>query len=334
MKIFITGVAGFLASHLAERLIKEGHQVVGVDNLVGGYIDNVPDGVEFHKGDCIDLNLMLELSKGCDIVYHCASACHEGLSVYSPFYYTQNTFGTAVSVISAAIQNKVKRFILCSSAARYGELEIPFNEEMLPKPQDPYGIAKYASDLCLMEMGDTHGMEWVIAVPHNIIGTRQKYDDPYRNVVSIFMNRMMQGKPVYIYGDGKQQRCFSFVEDIVDPMVRMMTVPEAKGQIFNIGPDWDTTTINDLADMVAKVVGYKGDPAVHLPDRIREVKVVHLSADKARKILGYEAKTSLKDALEKMYTWMKERGTKPFNYHLPIEIESDKMPRTWKEKLY
>lgn len=333
LKFFITGIAGFLGSHLAERLIKDGHEVIGVDNLVGGYWDNVPEGAKFYEADCLDRDRMYELLEGVDIVYHCASACHEGLSIYSPYYYSVNTFSTSMSVISAAIARKVKRFILCSSAARYGALATPFTEEMVPKPQDPYGIAKYASDLALAEMGNTHGMEWVVAVPHNIIGTRQKYDDPYRNVASIFINCMLQGKTPFIYGDGLQQRSFSFVGDIVDPLISMASVTEAHGEIFNIGPDETTTTILDLYRIIADIIGFKEAPN-HLPDRIREVKVVHLSADKARKYLGYQPKKKLEDGLREMVEWIRERGTKPFDYHLPIEIESPMMPKTWKEKLY
>ena len=334
MKIFVTGVAGFLGSHLSEALLKQGHYVVGVDNMVGGYRDNIPAGVEFHEVDCLDLEAMTSLMKGCDLVYHLASACHEGLSHFSPYYYTTNTFSTSVSVITAAVRNGVKRFVLCSSAARYGALQTPFTEDMRPAPQDPYGIAKYASDLTLADICDTHGMEWAVAIPHNIIGTRQKYDDPYRNVVSIFINRMLQGKAPYIYGDGEQERSFSFVSDIVDPLLRMGVMPEANGQMFNIGPDSSTTTINQLFSTLKELTGFKGD-AIHMPDRPKEVKVVHLSADKARKMLGYEPTKDLKTGLSEMVEWIKARGTKDFDYHLPIELpDSPLIPETWKKKLY
>src|SRR3989344_3865445 len=145
MKYIITGVAGFLGSHLAESLIKDGHKVAGCDNLVGGSLDNVPKGVEFHKADCLDNKKMLKIMKGTDVVYHCAAHAHEGLSVFSPYFIATNIFSSTMSVISAALANGVKRFVLCSSASRYGEIRTPYTEDMLPKPQDPYGIAKYAS---------------------------------------------------------------------------------------------------------------------------------------------------------------------------------------------
>lgn len=332
MRIFVSGVGGFLGSHLAERLIKDGHEVVGVDDLSGGYFDNVPNGVDFFQEDCFDREKMTDLMQGCDIVYHLACAGHEGLSIFSPHYITSNTFGTTISMISAALANKVKRFVLCSSAARYGAIETPFREDMLPKPQDPYGIAKYASDLALLELGRTHSMEHVIAVPHNIIGTRQKYDDPYRNVASIFINMMLRGKSPIIYGDGLQERTFSFVSDIVEPMVKMGFADNVSGEIINIGPDKNPTTVLELATIIKRLTGFKGD-IVHVPDRPREVKRVDCSADKARKLLGYEAKKDLEEGLSEMVEWIKERGPKPFEYKLPVEIDSPLLPITWKERM-
>lgn len=334
MKILVTGVAGFLGSHLSERLVKDGHQVVGLDNLVGGYLDNVPREVEFHVADCLDLEKMKELTRGVDVVYHLASACHEGLSHFSPYYYTNNTLSTTMAMITAAIFNDVKRFVLCSSAARYGAIATPFTEDMQPKPQDPYGIAKYSSDLALADLAETHGMEYSIIVPHNIIGTRQKYDDPYRNVVSIMINLMLQGRPPIIYGDGTQERSFSFVSDVVDPFVKVGFAPEANGQMFNVGPDHSTMTINDLARILGEIIGLDVKPQ-YVPMRPKEVRVVHASADKARRILGYEAKKDIKEGLAEMVDWVRERGCKPFDYHLPIELpNSPSLPITWKDRLF
>ena len=210
MKIFITGVAGFLGSHLADTFLAKGHQVVGCDNLIGGYLDNVPAKVEFHQYDCTFFNSMVKIMKDVDVVYHTAATAYEGLSVFSPHVVTKNIVDASVSVMTAAIVNKVKRFVLCSSMARYGTNAVPFREDMVPQPQDPYGIGKYSTELFLKNLCEIHGMEYVIAVPHNIIGPRQKYDDPYRNVASIMINMMLQGRQPIIYGDGNQKRC-SFV---------------------------------------------------------------------------------------------------------------------------
>lgn len=332
--VFITGVAGFMGSHMADALLKDGYRVIGVDNLLGGYLDNVPEGVEFHQADCIDREAMTRLMAGADIVYHCAATAYEGLSVFSPQLVTQNTFGITLSVISAAISNKVKRFILCSSMARYGTQDtLPFTEDMTPKPQDPYGIAKWASELCLRDLAETHGMEYVIAVPHNIIGARQKYDDPYRNVAAIMINLMLQGRQPIIYGDGEQKRSFSFYQDCVNPLIKMGTLPEANGHVINIGPDEEFVSVNQLARTIAELLDFKLEP-VYMPDRPREVKLATCSAEKARKLLGYQTTTNLRDGLQDMIEYVRARGPKPFTYHLDLEIISDLTPRTWKDRLF
>jgi UDP-glucose 4-epimerase len=181
-KVFITGVAGFLGSHLADAFLADGYEVSGCDNMIGGYLDNVPPEVEFHQSDCNDFEKMKEYLRGVDIVYHCAATAYEGLSVFSPHMVTQHIVTASTGVVSAAIANKVRRFVMCSSMARYGTNQVPFTEDMVPKPQDPYGIGKYMSELMLQNLAEVHGMEWVIAVPHNIVGPRQKYDLPNKRI--------------------------------------------------------------------------------------------------------------------------------------------------------
>lgn len=331
---FITGVAGFLGSHLAESLLKDGNRVIGCDNLVGGYLDNVPAGVEFHTVDCLDHAKMTELTHGVDVVYHTAAYAYEGLSVFSPYLVTQSIYGATVSVVSAAIANKVKRFVQCSSMARYGTQPIvPFTEDMICQPQDPYGIAKYAAELTLRNLCEVHGMEYVIAVPHNIIGPRQRYEDPFRNVASIMINLMLQGRQPIIYGDGEQMRCFSFVDDVVAPLRRMSTEAVPVGEVINIGPDDRSITINELAATIAKLIDFKLAP-IYMPGRPQEVRYATCSADKARKLLGYKTTVSLEDGLVRMIEYIRTRGTKPFLYHLDLEIVSDKTPRTWKDRLF
>ena len=331
---FITGVAGFLGSHLAESLLKDGHRIIGCDNLVGGYLDNVPVGVEFHTADCLDHAKIVELMRGVDVVYHTAAYAYEGLSVFSPHLVTQSIYGATVSVVTAAIANKVKRFVQCSSMARYGtQPTVPFTEDMECKPQDPYGIAKYAAELTVRNLCEVHGMEYVIAVPHNIIGPRQKYDDPFRNVVSIMLNLMLQGRQPIIYGDGEQKRGFSFVDDVVLPLRRMGTDDAPVGHVINIGPDDRFITINELATTIATLLDFRLAP-IYMPGRPQEVKYATCSADKARKHLDYRTTVPLEDGLTSMIDYIRMRGTKPFLYHLGLEIVSDKTPRTWKDRLF
>jgi len=333
-KIFITGIAGFLGSHLAEALIKQGHEVSGCDNLIGGYLDNVPKGVDFHQVDCKYLNTMKKLLKGVDIVYHCACTAYEGLSVFSPHLVCENTGQISVTVATAAAENKVKRFIYCSSMARYGKQEkIPFTEDMTPKPQDPYGISKLYAENIIKNLAEVHGMEYVIAVPHNIIGPRQKYDDPYRNVASIMINLMLQGRQPIIYGDGEQKRCFSFIQDDIDCLLKLGFQENVVGEVINIGPDEEFVSINELAMIIAELINFDLKP-IYKPGRPQEVKFATCSADKARNLLGYKTKTSLRDGLKEMIKYIKSRGTKPFHYHLDLEIINEKTPETWKKKLF
>lgn len=333
MRAFITGVAGFLGSHLADRFQTGGHIVRGNDSLVGGAFANVPAGVVWSLADCCDTARLADEMAGCDLVIHCAATAHEGLSVFSPAFVTRNIFQASVSTISAAIQAEVKRFLFCSSMARYGAQQTPFCESMSPRPVDPYGIAKAASEEVLKALCETHGMEWNIAVPHNIVGPRQCYTDPYRNVVSIMANRNLRGLPAIIYGDGEQRRCFSYIDDCLDCLERMAMDPVILSETINIGPDEGTVTINELAVIVAEATSFAGEP-IHMPDRPREVKDAMCSSDKARALLDYETKTDLRTAVKKTVEWIRQAGPAPFDYdRLPIEIMNDRTPRTWADRL-
>jgi UDP-glucose 4-epimerase len=332
-RIFISGVAGFLGSHLADAFLADGHAVVGNDKMIGGYLDNVPAGVEFYQFDCNDFDKLKQHMKGVDIVYHCAATAYEGLSVFSPHLITQNIVGASTAMISAAIANGVRRFVMCSSMARYGTNDVPFTEDMIPRPQDPYGIGKYAAELMLQNLAETHDMEWVIAVPHNIYGPRQKYDDPYRNVPSIFINLMLQGRQPVIYGDGSQKRCFSYVTDDIEPMKQMAFDPACAGEVINIGPDDEFVEINELCAMVGRLLQFDLEP-IHMKGRPQEVELANCSADKARRLLGYEPKVKLEEGVEQMINWISHRGVRPFKYHLELEIVNDKTPDTWSKKLF
>ena len=331
MNILITGVAGFLGSHLSEKLAEKDHNVIGIDNMIGGYTDNIPKNIKFHNIDCCDLDQVNKVMKGIDVVYHCAATAHEGLSVFSPYEIGKNNFLASVSIFSAAMTHKVKRIIFCSSMARYGSQNTPFNESMEPKPVDPYGISKVAAEAVLKNLCELNNIEWVIAVPHNIIGPRQKYDDPFRNVVSIMLNRMLQNLPPIIYGDGEQKRCFSYIDDCLSCLIPMLDQKNLNKQIINIGPDEEFVTINKVAEICANITGVNLNP-IHKKDRPREVKHATRSADKARKILNYKTKTDLTTGITKTFDYIKKRGTKPFNYHINIEIQNELTPETWLKK--
>lgn len=333
MNVVITGVAGFLGSHLADSFLQRGDRVIGIDSLIGGYRENVPVGVEFHEVDLDNYNAILPLFEGVDLVVHAACTAYEGLSVFSPALVVRNTTQITVNVVSASIAAKVKKIVYMSSMARYGTQDtVPFVESMTPKPQDPYGIAKYASEMLLRNLCEVHGLDYVILVPHNIIGPRQKYDDPYRNVASIMINRMLHGKQPIIYGDGTQRRCFSFVKDVINPLMVACETASAVGKVINIGPDEEFITINELARVLGKILDFDVKP-IYMPGRPQEVKDANCSANLAREMLGYKTTMKLEDGLTELAKWIYDSGPRPFTYHLPIEFVTEKTPKTWTERL-
>jgi len=331
MKIYITGIAGFLGSHLAKKLKDRGHQVGGNDSMILGELENLPKNINFHKTDCCNYLEMVKNLKGYDVVYHCAATAHEGLSVFSPNFITKNIYQASISVITASIVNKVKKFVYCSSMARYGTQKNPFTEDMPTKPQDPYGIAKVAGEQTLQILCEVHGMDYNIAVPHNIVGPNQKYDDPFRNVMSIFINRNLQMKPSIIYGDGSQKRCFSYIDDVIYCLEKLALDKNVNKEIINIGPDEESISVFDLAKLVSNETGFNGQP-IFVNERPQEVKEATCSSNKARKLLGYKTKTTLKESIKLTAEFIKKRGTKPFNYNLPVEIVSEITPETWIKK--
>ena len=330
-KILVTGVAGFLGSHLAENLANMGHEVIGIDNLIGGYEDNIPKNIKFLKIDCCDLSQVQNVMKNINIVYHCAATAHEGLSIFSPFEITKNNYLASVSIFSAAVNEKVQRIIYCSSMARYGSQDSPFTETMHPKPIDPYAISKVASEDVLKTLCNLNNIEWVIAIPHNIIGPRQNYSDPFRNVVSIMINRMLQGKAPIIYGDGEQTRCFSYIDDCLSCLIPMLDQKNLNKQTINIGPDEEFVSINKIAEICSNITGVNLQP-IYKKGRPKEVKHATCSADKARKLLDYQTKVNLKEGIQKTFEYIKQRGIRPFNYNIKIEINNDLTPSTWKNK--
>ncbi len=332
-KVLVTGVAGFMGSHLADEFLRRGYEVIGIDNLIGGYKENVPSGVDFRNLDLGDFESVKDSFDGVDLVVHTACTAYEGLSVFSPALVTRNTSHITTVALSASVRAGVKKFVHMSSMARYGtQEEIPFRESMTPKPQDPYGIAKYASELLIKNICDTHGMKFVILVPHNIIGPRQKYDDPYRNVASIMINRMLQGKQPIIYGTGKQMRCFSFMDDVINPLMKACESDVVDGLTVNIGPDEEFLSIEELAYKIGKILNFEVNP-IYLQGRPQEVFHANCSADLARTLLGYKTSTSLEDGLNSLANWIKEKGVRDFSYHLPLEFVTERTPKTWTEKL-
>jgi len=337
-RVFISGIAGFLGSHLADHLLAQGHRVSGCDTLMhGGEKSNVPLGAEFHQCDAKNHERMRQMTKEVDVVFHAAALGHDGYSVVAPHLITENLFSSTSSLVSAAAANRVRRFVYCSSMARYGKSDFAggglFDETMPCRPLTPYGVAKVASEELVKSVCETHGVEWTICVPHNIIGPRQRYDDPYRNVASIMINCLLQEKAPVIYGDGEQKRCFSSIWDTLSALEPLLFSPLARGEVFNLGPDEEFVTVNQLYQQLSKIMN-KDLPPRHLPGRPLEVKEANCSADKARRMFGYQTRVSLQEALEELVAWISEKGPRPFLYTFSPEIVNEKTPLSWKEPLF
>lgn len=333
MKILVTGAAGFMGSHLAEYLANEGHDVVGVDNLSVGRIENVPDNVTFFKVDLrdkADVKILCEREKP-ELVYHLAAWAHEGLSQFMPILITENNYNAFLNVLVPALRNGMKRIVVTSSMSVYGDQPAPFDEGMPRKPVDIYAISKTAMEEATEILAGVHGFEYTIVRPHNVYGPKQSLQDPYRNVVGIFMNRVMKGVPPIIYGDGTQTRAFSYIDDVIPYFAKLGFLDETKGEIINIGPRQEYT-VNELADTVLAAFGSDLKP-VHTEDRPQEVKHAFCTMDKAERLLGYKPTTDLSSGVKKMADWVKMIGPQEFKYLDEIELEGDKIPKTWQKKI-
>jgi UDP-glucose 4-epimerase len=332
-KVLITGIGGLLGSTFARYLInKGGYEVIGIDNMIGGVIGNVPEKATYIEGDITDTELMTKLCEGVDTVFHTAALPYEGLSVFSPAIVTQSiVFGT-VSVASACLANNVRLLINCSSMARYGDQQPPFTENMQRKPVDPYGLAKAQAEEHLEMLNEIHGLNFITVVPHNVIGVGQRYYDPFRNVVGIMINRTLQGKPIIVYGDGEQKRSFSNVYDCIEAVYKIMISDRnISRQVFNIGPDDNEISIKQLAYKVGHFCE-KYPNLQHFPDRPREVKNAYCSSDKIRKEFNYNASITVDQTLKDMVAWIKPQ-VRDFEYHLKLEFITDETPKTWTDKL-
>jgi UDP-glucose 4-epimerase len=333
MNIFITGIAGFLGSNLADFYLNKGFHVVGCDNLVGGDLDNVDKKVIFHKVDCEDLNKMREITKNMDVVIHAAAYAHESLSIFSPYLISRNIINGSTAVFSAAISNKVKRIVFCSSIARYGEVEIPYLETGFVKPSDPYGISKLAAEKILINLCETHGVEYNIAVPHNIIGVKQKYDDPFRNVASIMINLMLQNRQPIIYGDGEQKRSFSDVDDCIYCIDKLATDPNIKSELVNIGPGPENEiSVNELFRKISNQLQFNQEP-MYKPERVNEVKNAICSSALAEKLFSKKSNQDLDGVISNMINFIKNKGPKKFKYNYELEINNELTPETWSKEL-
>lgn len=324
MKVAVTGGAGFIGSHLVDKLINSGHEVLLIDDLSGGKSENINPK---SKNEIFDLrdtkrtsNVIMDFKP--EVLFHLACNAAENKAQFSPVDITSRNYDAFIKTLTPFIKAGGKRFVFTSSIAVYGIGQIPFKETDKPEPEDLYGITKLAAEETLKVMSKVHDFEYVIARPHNVYGPRQNMNDPYRNVVTIFMNAVMKGEAYNIYGDGKQRRCFSYIDDVVEALYKC-GFDDVSGNTFNIGADKDYSIIELSTEI--------GGLGVFTKERPQEVKIAISDHTQAKKMLSYEDKTSLKEGIKKTWEWAKTKGPQlaPFE---ELELPSLKAPTNWNEK--
>ena len=329
-RVLVTGGAGFIGSHVAEALIARGHDVTILDDLSGGFRENLPASAAFVSGSVVDHVLVDRLFAEHRFahVYHLAAYAAEGLSHFiKRFNYTNNVIGS-MNLLNAAINNGVQTFVFTSSIAVYGSTSPPMSEDDVPAPTDSYGIAKYAVEMELRACRDLFGLNYVIFRPHNVFGPRQNIGDRYRNVVGIFMNQILQGQPMTIFGDGTQTRAFSYIDDVAPMIADAIDRPQSWNQTFNVGADQPYSLL-ELATAVAAAMGVA--PRIqHLEPR-HEVQHAHSSHEKAHLVFGLRPQTTLEAGLARMAAWVRAHGARTSAPFDGIEI-TRQLPPAWQTR--
>ena len=329
----VTGGAGFIGSHVGAELLREGHQVVILDDLSGGFRENIPNEAKFVQGSIENADLINRLFEQShfEYVFHLAAYAAEGLSHFiKRFNYTNNLIGS-VNLINAAVNaGSVRCFVFTSSIAVYGRNQLPMTEDLVPAPEDPYGIAKFAVELDLKQAHEMFGLNYVIFRPHNVYGENQNIGDRYRNVIGIFMNQILQGKPMSIFGDGKQTRAFSYISDVAPAIAQSISREAAYNQIFNVGADQPYSVL-ELANRVAEAM--RVEPELQFLQARNEVVDAFSSHDKAKGVFGDLMKNvPLESGLARMAEWVKGVGARTSAPFGEIEVTKN-MPPAWKALL-
>ncbi|MCP4438037.1 MAG: NAD-dependent epimerase/dehydratase family protein [Aureispira sp.] len=327
----VTGGAGFIGAHVVNELIDMGHQVIVMDDLSGGFEENINPKATFIKGSITDHELVTKIFNdyAFDYVYHLAAYAAEGLSHFiRRFNYTNNLIGS-INLINESIKHKIKCFIFTSSIAVYGAGQLPMREDITPLPEDPYGIAKLAVEQDLKTAHEMFGLNSVIFRPHNVYGEYQNIGDRYRNVVGIFMNQLMLGKSLTVFGDGGQTRAFSYIGDVAPYIANCVNVPESYNETFNVGADKEYS-VKELAETIMKTMNLE-QPLRHLPAR-NEVEHAYADHSKVKRVFNIDDSkiVTLEEGIQKMADWAGNVGSRASGKFGNIEI-TEKVPSIWLE---
>jgi UDP-glucose 4-epimerase len=328
-RALVTGGAGFIGSHVVDELLARGQRVVVLDDLSGGFLENVNPKATFVHGSVTDAALVSELFQKWhfDYVFHLAAYAAEGLSHFIRRYNYENNLIGSVSLINASVNHDVKCFVYTSSIAVYGRNQLPMTEDLIPQPEDPYGIAKYAVELDLHAAQQLFALKSIVFRPHNVYGERQNIGDRYRNVVGIFMNKILQGNPLPIFGDGQQTRAFSYIGDVAPIIAESVDHPSAYNQVFNVGAD-QPYSVNELAQAICLAMGTEFRPQ-HLAAR-NEVQHAYSSHEKMLGIFGYRPRFSLEEGVVRMAAWVKQVGARQSKVFDQLDIEKN-LPPSWRD---
>ena len=325
----VTGGAGFIGAHLVNELLRDdNHQVVVLDDRSGGFLENVNPSAIFIEGSILDVSLINQLCEQYqfDYIYHLAAYAAEGLSHFIKRFNYQNNLIGSVNLINAAVNYDVKRFIFTSSIAVYGANQLPMHEGLIPMPEDSYGIAKYAVEQELAASKRLFGLDYTIFRPHNVYGELQNIGDKYRNVIGIFMNKIMQGEPLFIFGDGEQTRAFTHIADVAPHIARSVHIPEASCEIFNVGSD-KHVSVNELADLV--MTAMEKEVQVRYLQEREEVKHAYCTHEKFHGVFQTTSQVTLPEGLGRMAAWAKSVGPRTSTLFTDIEIRKN-LPEGWK----
>lgn len=339
LKVLVTGCAGFIGSHIVDALIQKGYSVYGIDDFSGGKFENIADNINsqdlnFTQQDISNASETEDLINKIkpDIIYHLAANAREGASFFQPKNIVQRNYQAYINVLEPAIKHGLKKVVLFSSMACYGNQMPPFSEDMERRPCDIYGINKAAMEATTELLAGIHDFKYTILRPHNCYGIRQSLEDPYRNVIGIWMNRIMSrdefNEPMYIYGDGEQMRAFSYIEDSIPCYIKCIDSDNTNGQIINIGGK-SPISINELRNIVCHAMGMDDYRTVHLAERPGEVKNAWCTFEKSVKILGYHEKTNIKTGIEMMAAWAKKQGRMKWSEE-KLTLWNPKAPSVWK----
>ena len=328
-RALVTGGAGFMGTHVVNELLQQGDtEVVVLDDLSGGFRENLDPAVTFIEGSILDVSLINRLCEQhrFHYIYHLAAYAAEGLSHFIKRFNYQNNLIGSVNLINAAVNYDVKRFVFTSSIAVYGANQLPMHEALTPMPEDSYGIAKYAVEQELAVAKRLFGLDYTIFRPHNVYGELQNIGDKYRNVIGIFMNNIMQAAPLVIFGDGEQTRAFTHIADVAPHIARAVDIPEASGEVFNVGSD-KHVSVNELADLVMTAMR-KEVSVINVRER-EEVKHAYCTHEKFQGVFGTTSQVALPEGLARMATWAKSVGPRTSTLFTDIEIRKN-LPDSWK----